>query len=81
MHRSLTSAREVQLVELTPDPRKEKCKEKLTADLCIAMFHPAAYPQGRVIYHFTTSLETDHAYLEDFQPWRRVYIVNLAVVD
>jgi Transport protein Trs120 or TRAPPC9, TRAPP II complex subunit len=40
-----------------------------------AMFNPATFPQGQLMFECLTSWDPSYAYLEDLQPWRKLYAV------
>ena len=39
------------------------------------LFNPAAFPQGQLLFEYVTDWEPHYAHVEDFQPWRKVYVV------
>uniref|UniRef100_A0A060SWW9 ARAD1A03586p n=1 Tax=Blastobotrys adeninivorans TaxID=409370 RepID=A0A060SWW9_BLAAD len=61
----LHRAREVRLLDVTPDPRQDR-----------SMFSPKGYPNGKVIYDFSTSVIDEQLHLlYDLEPWRQTMVV------
>jgi trafficking protein particle complex subunit 9 len=45
-----------------------------------AMFNPAVFPPGQVVFEFLTNWESQYAYLEDFQHWRKLFAVIRSIL-
>ncbi|OLL22752.1 Transport protein particle subunit trs120 [Neolecta irregularis DAH-3] len=60
----LELARIVKLGDVTPDSRPDK-----------ARFNPQSFPAGQVVYDFVDSIRDELSYLEDFQIYRRVFVI------
>lgn len=39
------------------------------------MFNPSAFPQGQLLFEYLTDWDSQYAYLDDFQHWRKLYAV------
>lgn len=45
-----------------------------------ALFSPQGFPSGQIVYDLTTSFDREHEYLENFELYRRTFLV-IAVAD
>jgi hypothetical protein len=66
-----------QCLQLLHQNRVISFKELDQERLSKAMFTPSAFPQGQLLFEYLTEWEPYYAYLEDFQPWRKLYAVRL----
>jgi hypothetical protein len=39
------------------------------------MFNPQAFPDGKIMWDLSTSVDREHEYLETFEQYRRTYLV------
>ncbi|KAF8472132.1 TRAPP II complex [Kalaharituber pfeilii] len=59
----------IRLGDIAPDPKPNR-----------TMFSPQGFPNGQIVYNFSTSHDRDHEYLEPFEPHRRTFLV-IAIAD
>ncbi|KAI5820096.1 TRAPP II complex [Pyronema omphalodes] len=67
--RRLQAANVVRLSDVTPDTRPNQ-----------TMFNPQGFPDGQLIWELTTSMDTEHEYLEGFEMHRRTFAI-IAIAD
>ncbi|KAK9245109.1 TRAPP II complex [Lipomyces tetrasporus] len=54
----------IRLGDVTPDSRPERL-----------MFSPQGFPDGFLVYNFVTTIDSNHAFLEDLELYRRTLVV------
>lgn len=45
-----------------------------------ALFSPQGFPSGQIVYDLTTSFDREHEYIENFELYRRTFLV-IAIAD
>lgn len=46
----------------------------------VALFSPQGFPSGQIVYDLTTSFDREHEYIENFELYRRTFLV-IAIAD